>query len=371
MKIGLVTFYYAHNYGAVLQAYALKKKLQEWNHHCVVVDYQNPAILEHYPKEVDFPIGKKDMALPWRWIKTARAVLYRQYAKKAWKSQWEKFDQFITTDLLEGEKGGIEDFYDACVCGSDQIWGGVKGPTTYLDDMYFLKFSKSAIKIAYAASNYTGLVEESEKVYFQEALKDFRLITVREQSLADSIWQSTGYSVQTALDPTFLLSKEDYLRLLEESTPVEEDYVLAYFLEEDKRVRKIANRLAKNKKIKVIEIHYYLQFDCGINNQRADVGPKEFLSLLNGAAYVVTNSFHGIALSIIFEKQFYAVYIKDSRKSHLLALLGLRSRHIYSSKEMVNQEMIGYEEVRKRVEEQRAKAFGLLEQGLALTKIGE
>lgn len=369
MKIGLVTFYYAHNYGAVLQAYALKKKLLEWKHHCVIVDYQNPAIVEHYPKDVEFPIGKKDVVFPWRWIKAVRTVLYRKFAQTAWKSQWEKFNQFISVNLLDGESGHIEDFYDAFICGSDQIWGGEKGPTTYLDDTYFLKFAKNALKIAYAASNYTGVVEEVEQTYFREALKGFRLITVREKSFADSISQIIGCNIQTVVDPTFLLSKEDYLRLLGGDVHSEGGYVLAYFLEENKRVRNIAKKIAKDYKIKVIEVHYYLQFDYSIKNQRADVGPKDFLQLLDGAVYVVTNSFHGIALSIIFEKQFYAVYINDSRKNHLLTLFGLKNRRIYSCREVNNREKIAYEDVRKRIKEQQELALNLLEQSLVLRKL--
>lgn len=364
MKIGIMTFHYAHNYGAVLQAYALKKYLLELRHQCVIIDYRNKVIEEHYPTTVSFLIGKKDLCFPWRWKRTLNIILYRKRAQQMWKEQWNKFEEFIHLYLLDEKDNGIDNSYDVLICGSDQVWGGKKGPTTSLDDMYFLKISTRAKKIAYGVSNYIGVVEDEEKEYFADALKDFQLITTREKSFADSISKIINQKIETVVDPVFLLSKYEYMEFIDYKKNNNAGYILVYFLDEDNYLRKFADLLARKYKKKVIEVHYYLQFSGKIKRQQVNVGPKEFLGLLEKADFVVTNSFHGVAFSIIFEKQFYAFYKEDSRKTQLLESFQLLDRHVYNYKEALQIKEISYTNVRVIMREQQKKVYNLFKESL-------
>ena len=363
MIVGLVTFHYAHNYGAVLQAYAIKKTVEKIGAECRVVDYRNSAIVEHYPENISNIYGKRELFLPWNWRHTVRKMWYSKKRKNAWNIQWKSFEKFIKNVILEEKEYTTQDFYDVLVCGSDQIWGGKKGPTTYLDDNYFLKFNKTAKKIAYAPSSKEGRILKEERDYFKTALRDFTVVTAREKDFAQDISRVIGSYVETVIDPVFLLKQEDYLKLLknEKNFPEsDQGYVLAYFLDEDDRVREVAAEVACILGKRVLELHYYLQTDYPISNQVADAGPEDFISLVKNAEYIVTNSFHGVAFSVIFKKMFWAVYDKDSRKDNLLSLLQLQNRHICDKGAVRDNSAIDYENTFYIIECERNKSIELL-----------
>ena len=191
MKIGILTFHNAHNYGAVMQAYALRTKLREMGQDAVILNYRNQTIENSY--------------LPWRECR---------YEQADWSVQWDKFNAFIEGVLLEGHTSEIKFenlkrlAIDCFICGSDQIWNSWL--TGGLDGAYFLDFETNAKKISYAASKYTFEITDTEKKYFSDSLADFSAVSVREAGLAESLLKNCQINARTVLDPVLLLDANDY-----------------------------------------------------------------------------------------------------------------------------------------------------------------
>lgn len=308
MKIGLLTFHNAHNYGAVLQAYALRTVLRKLGHEAVILNYRNEAIEKHYPKKLDTEDAKK---------------------QEDWQRQYQRFEEFINQVLLEEktELLQMEDLektaIDCFICGSDQIWES--GLTGGMDPVFFLDFNCTAKKVSYAASKGCARISQKEEQYFKDCLSDFVGVSTREAGFAKEL-NRIGIAVCDVLDPTMLLEAEDYKLWPEENENAEEKYILVYYIVEDEILTRCSKEAEYVLGLKVKGIHFYRVEDS--ENQMADCGPKEFISLFRNAEYILTNSFHGMIFSVIFRKSFYAVYEKDSRKDNLLKKLGLTDRHI-------------------------------------------
>lgn len=174
MKIGILTFHNAHNYGAVMQAYALRSVLRRSGHEAAILNYRNQAIDAHYPKQLPFDRTE-----------------FSARRQTDWNKQYRKFSRFIDHVLLEDQTAalGIEDLerlkMDCFICGSDQIWE--PWLTNGLDRVYFLDFNTKARKISYGASKAAPVFSNLEKEYFREKLLQFEAVSVREESLATAL----------------------------------------------------------------------------------------------------------------------------------------------------------------------------------------
>ena len=142
--------------------------------------------------------------------------------------------------------------------------------------------------------------------------------------------------IETVMDPVFLLDKNDYLKIATNKVNIK-NYILVYYLAEDEKLSIYAQKIQKILNIPIIEIHFF-DIEPNGNIQLSNCGPNEFIELFSKSSFVVTNSFHGTAFSIILKKDFYAVYDTDCRKDHLLHMLNLENRHVYS-KEIVEDEI--------------------------------
>jgi len=328
MKIGILTFHHAHNYGAVLQAYALRTVLRTLGHNAVILNYQNPTITAHYPEK----LGTEDEKTP-----SGEIMAMYHIQQPDWSRQHRKFTKFIHQFLLEGNlsKLGFEDLerleVDCFICGSDQIWES--SLTGGLDRAYFLDFNTTSKKVSYGASKNSSEIKEIEKNYFSTRLSDFDAISVREESLATNLIKECGVNVKTVLDPTLLLDMKDYIDL-EDAVSIDQKFILAYFSAEDEMLANCAKQAADMLQLPLVEIHFYRRIKNKNKYQVADCGPGEFLTYFHRAEYIFTNSFHGVVFSTIFNRPFYAVYQRDSRKDAFLTKLGLKNRQIYSAEEI-------------------------------------
>lgn len=354
MKVGILTFHDAHNYGAVLQAYALRTFLRRNGYEASIVNYKNKKISSSYPKTLSYKYHMRDFIHVRSMPKMIRSLMDTNFAQKSWGIQWEKFRKFIYNVILENDDKyiSLEDFkkldFDAYIAGSDQIWNGWL--TGGLDAAYFLDFKTTAKKIFYGASNGQGNVPENEKDYYYSCLRNADAIATREQELADTLSILCGRHVSQVLDPTLLIDAEDYVELTKIEIPENEEYLFAYFVVEDKRMMVIAEFLARVLKLKLVELHYYQLRRLKSHHQYADFGPEEFLQYIKNAKFVITNSFHGTVFSIIFQKQFYSVYDQDSRKQTLLEKLGLEDRHVSVAGDIDLNKQIDYFTVRNKLE---------------------
>lgn len=322
MKIGILTFHRAINYGAVLQAYALRKKLEMMGNEVEIIDYICPKIRSDYLPEFSI---KKSLKTSLNQLISAPFLLRRR----------KKFFSFITNNLVMSEMhetaNNIEEKYDMIITGSDQVW---QYNLTGNDDIYFLKDFEDVVKVAYAASFSLKNNKISERQF--NMLKSLDFISVRERENADFLKRKMGRYVDTVCDPTFLLSKKEWEQLSHQMRPKYKNYVLAFNVLKTNGMLEFAFNLAKSSGKQLIVLTTSVQRKVkGKYIRTAD--PIEFLSLIENADFIVTNSFHGTAFSIIFQKEFFVETIANggiinTRVLNLLDSLHIRGRSIENRK---------------------------------------
>ena len=337
MKVGILTFHDAHNYGAVLQAYALKKYIKELGYDVKIINYHHNTIPDGFPREAN-------------------------------EARWEKFKKFIKelTDFEEKVCTTEEDLeklnIDYWICGSDQIWN--TDITRGFNKGFFLDFETNGKKISYAVSmGIPELPKEFEK-QFKKSLNQIDQISVREESLKQYAEKYTTKKVTKTLDPTLLLEAEDYNELILDNLYGE--YILIYTLGPDERLIPIAEKIANQKGAKIIELNDKKQenYFC---EQISDAGPHEFLTLIKNAKAIITNSFHGTIFSILFEKEFYTLtrLNRNSRMENILDIVGMKDRLIDKIEDIANVQEQNYEIAFKNLKLEKEKSQEFLKSALS------
>lgn len=354
MKIGILTFHYAHNAGACLQAFALKEYISSFGHNVTIINYQNHTIHNLYPKKLTVPLTFYDFKHPNELNKKLKLRKDYRFGRKEWKIQHKRFESFINHYLLEGKRevldsNKIGNFdFDLIVGGSDQIWN--KQLTGGLDLTYLLDFKTKARKGFYAASSGTDVLDDDDIKAFESIfLSRNNYISVREPTLSVFLSDVFKRSVPSVVDPCFLLSPEDYIRFFSldnfPSKP-KKRYLLAYFIsEKNKRIREMVYVIANALGLDIVELHYRKNRDMNKKYQTSNFDPIEFLQLIYHSDFIVTNSFHGTVFSIMFKKQFYSVYKEDARKDNVLKAFNLSHRHIRDFSEINLNEKVSFEDV--------------------------
>ncbi len=322
MKIGTITFHGAHNYGSMLQAYALqeyaKKLLGDYKIPC---DYQ----IINYRSEVQkriYQAPKTDS------IKTlAKWLMYLPY-KNQLDKQSQKFEAFITDHLRTTDEFSsaeclpqITSYFDVLIAGSDQIWN-VRARDF---DLAYLFPGCPNKKISVAAS--LGPLSIDWKNYqteeYSNLLNRFSCISVRENKSLEMLREMLPENrIEVLPDPVFLLEVQAWKTIQSDMDPGK--YILFYCLEPSREHIRIARLLSKKLNLPVVATKYRSKYDY-VNPfiKQYDAGPCDFLSLIDHAAVVLTSSFHGTAFSLIYRKPFYVINgMEDGRIQDLLKLFG-------------------------------------------------
>lgn len=219
--------------------------------------------------------------------------------------------------------------YDIFIAGSDQVWN-----LHWYYPAFFLDFvnGKEKKKISYAASISMDSLTDEQKEIFKKHLADFSAVSVRETSDVELIKDLSPVPVVNTLDPTLLLSKEDWDKVCADRV-VDEKYLFCYFLGDSKHNRKLAKQYANKHNLKIVNLPHmncYRQADNNFGDyQLYDVGPEKWLSLVKYAECVFTDSFHAVAFSNIYEKQFFV--FNRSKKAEM-------SSRIYNITQMFSEE---------------------------------
>lgn len=327
MKIGILTFHCAHNYGAVLQCYALQETLKQMGHDVEVIDYRPEYLLAPYRR---FDVHRFISRNP---LKMAKKCVTEIVLANKRIIRYDSFNRFITKELRLSEKTegkSIPQKYDVYVMGSDQIWN--PKITNGFDPVYFgdFGFPKDNKKyVAYAASMGATSLEDDAKAFYMKALKSFDSVSVREIQLAALLQPLTDKKVEIVLDPTLLVDRNLWSGITK--TPrIKEKYVLVYQVRYDSNTLRIAYDIAKEIGAVVVEITAF--FNPRLKKNRLQcASPEEFIGWIRNASCVVTTSFHGTAFSVIFNKPFYCIALGDngdSRSASLLKNIGLEDRMI-------------------------------------------
>ena len=325
MRIAAITFHGAHNYGSVLQAYALQTFVQNLcaERHVAcdykIINYRSPFQKEMY--------GELPPTSLKRGIKRMMELPY--YTSIS--TQRQKFESFLSTYLRltkeinqEEELSRFQEVFDVFISGSDQIWNIRAADFSYA---YMCEFTQKK-KISYAAS--LGPLDidwnKYDKERYLKALKQYSCISVREnrsKRMVDHLLDNEGSQIH--VDPTLLLSAEEWRKIQSDYNYQDGKYILLYCLEPDQTQLRIAERFSEKLKLPVVITGYRNKKDYFNHFVKCyDAGPLDFLSLVDHAAFVVTASFHGTAFSIIYNKPFCAINgSKDNRISNLLKISGL------------------------------------------------
>ena len=329
MKIGILTFHRALNYGAFLQAYATKSFLNANGYNAEIVDYwpeEHARYVNWRKLTAPSLIGKLKqfvfytLSLPlFLKRKTRMAQLRRQYLGISGRPTYSRGEGLRQTD------------YDIVVYGSDQIWWNhaVYSSEIAFDKTYWGYYLPAKTKrIAYAPSMGIIDIREQDKAFIREALQNFTALSTRETTLHDALRPYTDKEIVTVLDPVFLPKKEFWIRLVKERR-IKEPYLLYYSLIPTVEARAYAEDVARQKGLRLVEIaarihNFHTSHDI---IQTADA--IDFLSLIYHADYVVSTSFHGTAFSLIFEKEFCVVGLgkQSGRVVSLLTQLGIDERY--------------------------------------------
>lgn len=377
MRIALISSTHSYNYGANFQAYALEKYIENT---CADIECEYVCYSRNFVWASFTWMGRKIASLltrtnddpSWR-VKEYFKIVF-QRSGEGFNSEtnimFEKFWKLMNYDFHTGKSYRRRDLrslntkYDKYISGSDQIWncGRLDLDPTYMFDFV----TDDSKKFSYASS--LGMREIPQKYYakYKECLSSFRELFCREQEGAYIISKLTGREVVQVLDPVFLLDKEEWIELAKSSGPIQKDgkYILIYTLSKDEDFIGKVRKYAAQKKESILVIS-----DNRCNGQ--STGPLEWLDYLCHADEVFTDSFHGTAFSVIFNKQF-SVYIPDdsffqdskSRITGLLDELEICNRIIDETYCFDELEDIDYDKVNDILSRLKAKSRDYLDRCL-------
>lgn len=353
MKIGIFTFHRAINYGAFLQAFALKTYLTSLGNQVEIIDYWPEGHAEVYRL---LPTSWKNRNILGK-IKILFSFLIRYTRAKKRKDKMqnlvEKYFGLKTIPVYSTSDSLSNLSFDCFFYGSDQVWWKSTIPTYKgFDSVYWGEnVSDSINKVAYAPSMGVLNLTEQDKNKIKKWLGNFSAISVREVELYNILHTLTEKNISVVLDPVFLLSREEWNRYC---LPIRhQKYILYYNLIPTKESESLVNKLSKKFNCKVIEVTGVVYpFKMGKHYWQT-VDAIEFISLIRDAYFVVTSSFHGTAFSILFRKQFYAIGIgkKAGRVSSLLSMLGISERLLDVCPVMDSIDLINYELVSKTLDQ--------------------
>ncbi|WP_157206361.1 polysaccharide pyruvyl transferase family protein [Mariniflexile maritimum] len=323
MKIKTITCHEVYNYGASLQEYALLKFLEDLGHETETIHYKPSYLSNHFKLlEVNNDFFSKNIVLriiyvilkfPKRLINLKRKKSFDEFAINYIKSTKKLYK---TNDEL---KLNVPEA-DAFICGSDQIWNSFfengRDPAFYLD---FVPNDK--LKISYAASFAIDSVEDKFKGFVKEKVARLDHVSVRELS-GKKILDDLGINhVTQVLDPVFLLEPEKWNQLI--TVDKEKDkYIFIYDFDSNPLIKKMAENYKRKYGWKIITVNELINY---ADKNYFLEGPIKFLSLVKNAEFVISNSFHAVAFSIIFKKEFVVFNRQDkinTRMRDLLASIG-------------------------------------------------
>ena len=324
MKIGILTFHCAHNYGAVLQCLALRIFLSELGHDVYVVDYRPKYLTKEY---------KVFRLLHWfskSLTKTISKFFTEPFLIPQRIRRFRNFEEFIHKYLNVTSFHDELSDYDCIILGSDQIWNPALTNHNY--DPVFFGYNAKCKVISYAASSKQTFLSDNDKKILKQYLEKIKFISVREKHLKDLLQPLVSNEIKVVVDPSLLASVSSYETVLSQKILPSNRYILIYEITRHDYTRMVARKIATQLNCEVIEVASSISnYNKDIDKIIYSASPADFLSLIKSAECVVTTSFHGTAFSIKFCKNFYSLRQNndsDKRIESLLQELGLIDRMI-------------------------------------------
>ena len=387
-KIGCVVIMHPgqNNYGSSLQGFATIYKIGQLGYDYEIIRYNKTRsakeTLRKLPEllrigllgQVRYRLHKKLDFMLHKEYKRTRAI--RRKAVDAFKAKYLDSKSRFYTGYDALHKGSLN--YAAVMVGSDQVWG----PFSLYSKFYNLLFADDSVpKFSYASSFGVSDIFPCQKEAVAHYLNRLDKIGVREKRGKEIVEELTGREAKVVLDPTLLLTRDEWERHIDESRcNVGIPYILCYVLGERKDIRGVIKELGRKTGLKIVNLPHIDNYHAMDNHlgdiDLYDVDPFDFLHLVRDAAYVVTDSFHGSVFSILFHKKFITFYRQDPKKkgsthSRIDSLFGIFNitERIYRDDIYAQiQKDIDYGYVERKLEEMRGDSLTFLTNCLALSK---
>ena len=378
-KVGICACYNTLNYGSMLQAYATQVAIERLGCDGEYIIYKKKKtpgfVLKQIPRLLNSNLMfdkmlayKKKSALKKHPETQKQDALRVQAFMRFQKQYYRHFSpEFYGYEALcEGAKR-----YDAVVVGSDQLWtpGGL--PTNF----YILMFVPDEIpKISYATSFGVSKIPWYQRERTKRFLRRIDHLSVRELKGADIVREVAGVEAKVVADPTLLLTGEEWLEKIPAKRVVEEKYIFCYFLGENPEHRTLSRQFAEKKGLPIVTTPFldsFVEEDQHFGDKALfDIAPDDFVNLIRGAEYIITDSFHGSIFSILNQKKFMTMNrfaeganSRNSRIDSLCALLGLQQRRCSGSMDAIEED-IPYDAVAEKLTALREESLAYLKQAL-------
>lgn len=363
-RIGILTWHYFLNFGSALQAYALKSTINGLGHRAEIINYRSP---KH--------------GNPPYWKDLGRIAVSKIFSKKGFLLGRQITYPFLRFhyDYLGLRKASVSmDWlknqtkkYDCVVCGSDQIWA-----PNVLDKVYLLDFVPNKTKkVSYAASiGLNSIPKDLEDVYCT-ALQTFEAVSVREAKGQELLSTYCGIRSQVVLDPTLLVSADQWVQLErcpeELSLELDKPYVLCYFLNRENTYREQVEKYAKEKGFALVGYSLKEEDHTWMQDITGKIGPSEFLWLVRHAQTVITDSYHGTIFSLLYHKNFLTLkrfrsddpICQNSRIEQLNTYFSI-SDHFASNGDSLHDKEIDYNKFEEKLTKLREESINYLKKAL-------
>nr|WP_092074267.1 polysaccharide pyruvyl transferase family protein [Dendrosporobacter quercicolus]NSL49171.1 polysaccharide pyruvyl transferase family protein [Dendrosporobacter quercicolus DSM 1736]SDM86371.1 Polysaccharide pyruvyl transferase [Dendrosporobacter quercicolus] len=380
-KVCLVSWFQSHNYGTNLQAYALIKALNNLNCECILNDFVY--------KNIDF------FNINWVWIKFCQKlnlkkknILHRKLRKSVnsnFSDRLDRRENLYKKYMLDNYKfAGIKnkkgllklcEWADYFISGSDQAWNPY-----YLNRCYLLDFvNDSTPKISYAASFGVNALPAWSKSTYKDLLNRYKSISVREKQGISIIKNVVDHEVEHVVDPTLLITRREWQNfalnavIKENVRNLKEGYILCYFVGDKEQYWKHVDEIKNMTGLTLIVIPLCLETFFRKDQIYIEVGPYEFVWLIENASIICTDSFHAVVFSLIFNKNFYVFkrFLDDNNESQnsrlysLLEILGLEDYYVDPNSNCISQiKGIEYTIINKKLEDMRKRSLMWLKNAL-------
>lgn len=321
MKIGILTYHRSHNYGALLQAVALRVALESLGNDVFYVDYF-PDYHRKLYAVIDWQalrrtVGfKKRLKYLYRIFQSLLPKLVRRHAFGAFIRKW------ISPHCVS-----LGESFDCIVYGSDQIWRKQPFINDYNPIYFGLNDLKSRIHVSYAAS-LSSLPESKDDINrFCALVSHLNKVSVRERSVKDFLGEYIFKDIHIDVDPCLLLSKERWSSLIPNRKVINGRYILLYDLQSDSGLRvfdeSVVQKFAERSRCRIVRIRGNASHYSDSDDRQYD-GPEDFVNLIRHATCIVTSSYHGVVFSLVFNRPFICSFSKNSqRATDLLGELGV------------------------------------------------
>lgn len=371
MKIGIMTFQASHNCGSMLQAYALQHTLSDkYGADVEIIDFANAGSRNMYSM-IDLGLSKGAI------INNINNIRYYKLFKK-YHAEYEEFKKNHLVTSKNSYKStkeliGIEKNYDMLISGGDQVWN-VRCQDA--DEAYYLSFAKNVRKVAYSPSlGGTNINKANVDLgKYRQLLLDFECVSVREPNGQKWLRELTGREFPIIADPVFLLSHKEWLEQFE-LPGIEGKYIFNYaFFHNRNDANEAMRRISEETGMPVYVMDtkswslYHLD-KFGIHAY-SHTGPLAFLTLMQNAELVLTQSFHGTVFAAMFHKTFWSYRYSNSKKKSdddrataILDQLGLRDRYVVIEDlpDMDYMAKIDYTNTDAKIEKLREDAFAYID----------